>query len=108
MDQSCGLWRKLDNQASEAIGNCPRACVLHPYEGFMLNIRHLGIAALVLVAFASVASAQTPAQRSERDSLWNGTLIGLGVAPRPLVDSRFAASAEILQLRSERLPSVGR
>jgi NADH:ubiquinone oxidoreductase subunit 4 (subunit M) len=36
------------------------------------------------------------------------TLIGLGVAPRPLVDSRFAASAEILQLRSERLPSVGR
>lgn len=36
------------------------------------------------------------------------TLIGLGIAPRPLVDSRFAASAEILQRRSEQLPSTGR
>jgi hypothetical protein len=31
------------------------------------------------------------------------TLIGLGLAPRPLVDSRFEASNEILRLRQERL-----
>ena len=31
------------------------------------------------------------------------TLIGLGLAPRPLVDSRFAASDEILRARQERL-----
>jgi NADH-quinone oxidoreductase subunit M len=30
-------------------------------------------------------------------------LIGLGLAPRPLVDSRFAASEEILRLRQDRL-----
>jgi len=30
-------------------------------------------------------------------------LIGLGLAPRPLVDARFAASDEILRLRQERL-----
>ena len=36
------------------------------------------------------------------------TLIGFGIAPRPLVDSRFAASMEILQLRSQRVPPVGR
>jgi NADH-quinone oxidoreductase subunit M len=30
-------------------------------------------------------------------------LVGLGLAPRPLVDSRFAASEEILRLRQERL-----
>jgi NADH-quinone oxidoreductase subunit M len=30
-------------------------------------------------------------------------LIGLGLAPRPLVDSRFDASNEILQLRLERM-----
>ena len=32
-------------------------------------------------------------------------LIGLGLAPRPLVDSRFNASQEILQLRQERMMS---
>jgi NADH-quinone oxidoreductase subunit M len=32
------------------------------------------------------------------------TLVGFGVAPRPLVDSRFEASREILQLRSARVP----
>jgi NADH-quinone oxidoreductase subunit M len=32
-------------------------------------------------------------------------LIGLGLAPRPLVDSRFNASQEILQLRQERMRS---
>ena len=31
------------------------------------------------------------------------TLIGLGLAPRPLVDSRFDASDEILRLRQERM-----
>jgi NADH-quinone oxidoreductase subunit M len=31
-------------------------------------------------------------------------LIGLGLAPRPLVDSAFAASEEILRLRQERVP----
>jgi NADH:ubiquinone oxidoreductase subunit 4 (subunit M) len=30
-------------------------------------------------------------------------LLGLGLAPRPLVDSRFDASNEILRLRQERL-----
>jgi NADH:ubiquinone oxidoreductase subunit 4 (subunit M) len=30
-------------------------------------------------------------------------LIGLGLAPRPLVDSRFDASNEILRLRQERM-----
>jgi NADH:ubiquinone oxidoreductase subunit 4 (subunit M) len=30
-------------------------------------------------------------------------LIGLGLAPRPLVDSRFDASDEILRLREERI-----
>jgi NADH:ubiquinone oxidoreductase subunit 4 (subunit M) len=34
-------------------------------------------------------------------------LIGLGVAPRPLVDSRFAASDDILRVRRERM-LVGR
>lgn len=31
-------------------------------------------------------------------------LIGLGIAPRPLVDSRFEASDDILRLRQERMP----
>ena len=31
-------------------------------------------------------------------------LIGLGLAPRPLVDSRFDASNDILRLRQERMP----
>ena len=31
------------------------------------------------------------------------TLIGLGLAPRPLVDSRIEASDEILRLRQERV-----
>ena len=39
----------------------------------------VGVASLVLVFFASAASAQSLNQASERDSLWNGTLIGLGV-----------------------------
>jgi NADH:ubiquinone oxidoreductase subunit 4 (subunit M) len=30
-------------------------------------------------------------------------LIGLGLVPRPLVDSRFDASDEILRLRQERM-----
>jgi NADH:ubiquinone oxidoreductase subunit 4 (subunit M) len=30
-------------------------------------------------------------------------LVGLGLAPRPLVDSRFVASEEILRLRQERM-----
>ncbi|HXW08194.1 MAG TPA: proton-conducting transporter membrane subunit [Vicinamibacterales bacterium] len=33
-------------------------------------------------------------------------LIGLGLVPRPLVDSRMAASEEILRLRQERLSSI--
>jgi len=32
-------------------------------------------------------------------------LIGLGLVPRPLVDSRFAASEEILRLRQELVSS---
>src|SRR5262249_21568453 len=33
-------------------------------------------------------------------------LVGFGIAPRPLVDSRFPASDEILRLRQLRMPSV--
>src|SRR5262249_55289718 len=33
-------------------------------------------------------------------------LVGFGIAPRPLVDSRFAASTEILQRRQLRFPPV--
>ena len=32
-------------------------------------------------------------------------LVGLGVAPRPIVDSRFAASEDVLRLRQERMMS---
>jgi len=31
------------------------------------------------------------------------TLVGLGIVPRPLADSRFDASAEILKLRQQRV-----
>jgi NADH-quinone oxidoreductase subunit M len=34
------------------------------------------------------------------------TLIGLGIAPRPLVDSRFAASIDILRLRQVRVDDI--
>src|SRR5437773_3123879 len=34
-------------------------------------------------------------------------LVGFGVAPRPLVDSRFAASKDILRLRQVRMLSLG-
>jgi hypothetical protein len=40
----------------------------------MFRLQTVGPAALVLMLLANTASAQT----SERDSLWNGTLIGLG------------------------------
>jgi NADH-quinone oxidoreductase subunit M len=33
-------------------------------------------------------------------------LVGFGIAPRPLVDSRFAAAADILRLREVRRPAV--
>ena len=45
----------------------------------MVRFRTVGIASLVFALFASAASAQSLNQASGRDSLWNGTLIGLGV-----------------------------
>lgn len=40
--------------------------------------RKVGMTALAFVLFANVAAAQSVNQSSTRDSLWNGTLIGLG------------------------------
>jgi hypothetical protein len=45
----------------------------------MLGLRQVRIAAAALVVVANVASAQTAAPPAARDSLWNGTLFGLGV-----------------------------
>jgi hypothetical protein len=44
----------------------------------MGRFRTVGIASLLLVLFVSATSAQSLNQPSERDSLWNGALIGLG------------------------------
>ncbi len=44
----------------------------------MGRFRTVGFASLILAVLASAASAQSLNQASERDSLWNGTLIGLG------------------------------
>jgi hypothetical protein len=44
----------------------------------MVRIVTVGIASLIFALFANVAAAQSLNQASERDSLWNGTLIGLG------------------------------
>lgn len=45
----------------------------------MVWFRTVGITSLLFALFASAAAAQSLNQASERDSLWNGTLIGLGV-----------------------------
>jgi hypothetical protein len=44
----------------------------------MLRFERVGTAALVFALVANVAAAQPVTQTSGRDSLWNGTLIGLG------------------------------
>jgi hypothetical protein len=44
----------------------------------MLRFKKAGAAVLVFALVASVASAQSVTQTPSRDSLWNGTLIGLG------------------------------
>jgi hypothetical protein len=44
----------------------------------MLRFRKAGILALVFALAANVAAAQSPDQARTHDSLWNGTLIGLG------------------------------
>jgi hypothetical protein len=44
----------------------------------MGRFRTVGLASLILALFASTTSAQSLNQASGRDSLWNGTLIGLG------------------------------
>jgi hypothetical protein len=44
----------------------------------MLRLYKAGILALVFALSANVAAAQSPDQVPRRDSLWNGTLIGLG------------------------------
>jgi hypothetical protein len=43
----------------------------------MLSLHRIGIA-LVFVLAANMAAAQSPNETPMRDSLWNGTLIGLG------------------------------
>jgi len=45
----------------------------------MVRFRTVGITSLIFALFANAAAAQSLNQASERDSLWNGTLIGLGV-----------------------------
>lgn len=45
----------------------------------MLGLRQMRIAAAALVVIANVASAQSATPPAARDSLWNGTFIGLGV-----------------------------
>jgi hypothetical protein len=44
----------------------------------MLRFHTVGVAGLMFALFANVAGAQSVNQRPERDSLWNGTLIGVG------------------------------
>ena len=44
----------------------------------MLRFQQVGTAALFFALVANVAAAQSVTQTSGRDSLWNGTLIGLG------------------------------
>ena len=44
----------------------------------MLRLKKIGTAALVFALVANVAAAQSASQTSSPDSLWNGTLIGLG------------------------------
>jgi hypothetical protein len=44
----------------------------------MLRLQTVGAAALVFILLANTAAAQSATPRAERDSLWNGTLIGLG------------------------------
>jgi hypothetical protein len=44
----------------------------------MLRFHKVGIATLVFALLANVAAAQSANEPSNRDSLWNGTLIGLG------------------------------
>jgi hypothetical protein len=44
----------------------------------MLRVHQVGVAALAFALVANVAAAQAVNQTSTRDSLWNGTLIGLG------------------------------
>ena len=44
----------------------------------MRRFRTVGFASLILALFTSATSAQSLNQAPERDSLWNGTLIGLG------------------------------
>ena len=45
----------------------------------MVRSGTVGITSLIFALFANVAAAQSLHQAPERDSLWNGTLIGLGV-----------------------------
>jgi hypothetical protein len=50
----------------------------------MLRFHKVGIPVLVFTVFANAAAAQSANHTSGRDSLWNGALIGLGQAWRPL------------------------
>jgi hypothetical protein len=47
-------------------------------DDFMATFVKAGILALVFVLISNVASAQSVNQQSQRDSLWNGALIGAG------------------------------
>ena len=57
----------------------------------MLSFRNVGVAAVVLVILSGAAAAQSVNERSERDSLLNGTLIGLaaGVGSAAALDAVF-------------------
>jgi hypothetical protein len=53
------------------------SCTWLDQENSMFSHRRVGFA-LALTLVANMAAAQTTNQRPARDSLWNGTLIGLG------------------------------
>jgi hypothetical protein len=57
----------------------------------MLRCHRLGIATLLFALVTNAAAAQSVTQASERDSLWNGTLIGAaaGVGSTAALDAVF-------------------
>ena len=59
--------------------------------GFMFRRQTVGTTALMVLLWAKMAAAQSVNHTSERDSLWNGTLIGFGagVGSAAALDAAF-------------------
>jgi len=57
----------------------------------MLKFHKAGLMVVLVAMFANVAEAQSVTQTAKRDSLWNGTLIGLGagVGSAAALDAAF-------------------